>query len=509
MIEPNRFHNRRTTSLTSSRTMDEMNSGHETSDDSAKQAPSVAILGAGISGLAAAHRVRERLPHARITIFEASERCGGVIQTEHVDGYLIEQSADAFLVNEKLPWTGELAQSIGMADELIRPLPDHRRAMIVKGDQTIPVPEGFYLMAAGDLAATWESPLLSHFGKLRLWAEQFVPPGDTDLEESLTEFAVRRVGQETFDRLVQPLVSGIYSADPDKLSVAAALPQFVEMEREHGSLTVGLQKGTQTQRTAGARYELFRTPREGLQSLIKRLHTTLTNTTIRFQESVTAIAGERSEKAKTKWQVATENKTDTFDAIISALPAPVAAKVLDGPAPKLAKELTGIEHVGIAVACFGFRREQIGHPLDAFGLVVPAIEKRDVIAISFSSNKFPGRAPDGHVLLRVFLGGALRSDLVSLDDEELLKRAVKETAAILSITGEPVLSRLNRWRQITPQYHRGHIDRIAQIKSEIAAHPGLAIAGNVLHGVGIPQCVRSGQLAADKVVEDLQRQARS
>ena len=256
-----------------------MNSGSPTNDTANSPAPTIAILGAGISGLAAAHRVRERLPNARITIFESTHRCGGVIQTEQVDGFLIENSADEFLVNKKLPWAGELAQSIGMDDELIRPLPDHRRAMIVKGDQTLAVPEGFYLMAAGDLTATWESPLLSHFGKLRLWAEQFVPPGEPDQEESLTEFAVRRVGQEAFERLVQPLVSGIYSADPDKLSVAAALPQFIEMEREHGSLTVGLQKGAQTQRTAGARYELFRTPREGLQSLIEQLPTGATSAT--------------------------------------------------------------------------------------------------------------------------------------------------------------------------------------------------------------------------------------
>lgn len=475
-----------------------MNPGLSPSNNAADTTASVAILGAGISGLAAAHRIRERLPEARITIFEATDRCGGVIQTECVDGFLIEQSADAFLVNEKLPWAGELAQSIGMHDELIRPLAEHRRAMIVKGDQTLPVPEGFYLMAAGDLSATWESPLLSHFGKLRLWAEQFVPRGAPNLEESLTEFAVRRVGQEAFERLVQPLVSGIYSADPDKLSVAAALPKFVEMEREHGSLTVGLQKGAQTQRTAGARYELFRTPREGLQSLTERLAKSLTDATIRYQETITSI-----DKREEGWRITRESTSDSFDGIVSALPAPVASRLLKNPAPNLATELAAIEHVGIAVACFGFRREQIGHKLDAFGLVVPAIEQRDVIAISFSSNKFPDRAPEGHVLLRVFLGGALRPDLVELDDAELLNRAAKEAAAILSIDGKPVLSRLNRWQGITPQYHRGHADRIARIGTEIARHPGLGVAGNVLHGVGIPQCVRSGQLAADKVAADL------
>ncbi len=490
---------------------------HDTSDDHLQASVSrtappqrVAILGAGISALAAAQRLRKLLPDANLTIFEATDRAGGVIQTEEADGYLIEQSADNFLVNKSMPWAGELVESIGLGQQLIAPNEENRRALVVKDGQTYPVPEGFYLMAAADLTETWRSPLLTRRGRWRLWAERFIRREPAVDEESLTQFATRRVGQEAFDRLVQPLVSGIYSADPDKLSVKAALPKFLEMEQTHGSLTAGLRKqAEQTKHTSGARYAMFRTLSGGLQTMIDRLTDTLESpsdgNSVRFiyNRRVTSVqrTAPNGEQNSPIWNVTTEQGSEEIDAVISGLPAPVTARILRTAAPQAAELISQIEHVGIAVVCLGYRRDQIAHPLDAFGVVVPAIEKRDCLAISISSNKFPNRAPEGHVLLRVFLGGALRPDLVELSEGQLTACAISEAADLLQIEGNPSITRLKRWKEVTPQYHVGHTRRMEQIDAAIAQLAGLELAGNAWDGIGIPQCVRSGQAAAEKLVK--------
>ncbi len=487
---------------------------------------SLAILGGGVSGLAAALHVRALAPQLAITVFESGTRCGGVVQTESHGGFLIEQSADNFLVNDQMPWAGKLAESLGMRDALIAPNPADRRALIVKGNQTLPVPEGFYLMAAGDLADVWQSPLLSRRAKWRLWAERFVPKAPPDRDETLSEFAKRRVGREVFERLVQPLVSGIYSADPELLSTSAALPQFREMEQKYGSLTKGLrQRESRTRRTAGARYEMFRTFRRGLGSWIDRMveqllehRTGVPDVQIRYRQHVVSAEcvglassgpGEVDPShAPHRWRITTQGSGDQevaeFDRLISALPAPVAARVLGPASADLKQALVDIEHVGIAVVCLGYRRSQIAHPLDAFGIVVPAIEHRDAIALSFSSVKFPGRSPDGQVLLRVFLGGALRPDLVNRDENQIIGCAIQEAADILGIDGPPILERLTRWHQVTPQYHLGHALRVEKIHQAAGSLPHFAIAGNMLGGVGIPQCVHHGQLAAEEIVRTAQ-----
>jgi len=460
----------------------------------------VAIIGAGISGLAAAFCLTHRKNPPAVTVFEATHRVGGVLATEHCDGFLLERSADSFLVNAQMPWAERLAVESGFED-LVKPLPGNRRALIVKHGATLPVPEGFYLASASRMSEVMRSPILSWSAKLRLAAERFVRTKPTCSDESLEQFAVRRVGREVFEWLVQPLVSGIYTADPAKLSVRAALPQLIEMEEAFGSLTAGLkQRDSLAQRSAGARYGMFRAPKRGMQSFVEHVANQLPEGSLRLRSRV--LKADRI--ATGRWLVSIENEREekeTFDSVIVALPSPQASSLLRSASPALSGELASIELAGVAIVCLGYDRGQIGHPLDAFGLVVPNVEQRDIVAISIASNKFPDRAPKGSVLLRVFLGGACRPDLLELDDATLKQRAIHETSRLLQIQGLPQLSKLNRWKQDTPQYHVGHVRRLDRIDRLVKQTPGLALAGNAYDGIGIPQCIRSGYLAAEMAAE--------
>jgi protoporphyrinogen/coproporphyrinogen III oxidase len=473
----------------------------------------IAVIGAGISGLAAAHRVRELDATAEVILFEAGDRLGGIIGTIRQDGYLIETSADSFITN--MPWATDLCRRIGFADRLIPTDPSHRGAMVVSRGQLHPVPEGFLLMAPNRLGAVMASPILSLRGKLRLACERFIAAKRDGGDESLAAFAKRRLGREAFERLVQPLVGGIYTADPEKLSLAATLPRFLEMEHQHGSLIRAAKanrkaaaggSGSSTDiadsEDSGARYSMFVAPREGLSSFVDAIAKRLPQGCVRLNSTV-----ERLERDGEKWRLHSPTVSvglcEEFDAVILATPAPAAAKLLGDVDASLAAELAAIEHAGSAIVILAYDQSQIAHPLNAFGFVVPAIENRRILSASFSSVKFPGRAPDGKVLIRVFLGGALQAEMLNLPDDELQRIACEELANLLGIRGEPCLSKIFRWPSAMPQYHLGHLQRLKRIDDRIAQLLGLALAGNAFSGVGIPQCIRSGETAAERVLTSL------
>ena len=452
------------------------------------------VLGAGISGLSAAITLHQHVPAARLRVYDATNRVGGVLQSTPVDGYLIEHSADSFLAGPQANTALQLLRASGMSQPLLEPHADHQTALILKGERTYRVPAGFQLLSTSDLWQLWRSPLLSWAGKLRLSCEPLIPRGKHTSRESLAEFARRRVGREGFERLVQPLASGIYTADPTRLSVAAAFPQFVEMEQKWGSLTRGLkQRSGQERQASGARYAMFRSPATGMQALADQLASGLPGGTIKLRAKATTLR----RRASGGWVVSFSSGTScSCRHLVLAVPAPVAADLLQSVDHELAEELATIPHAGVAVACLGFRREQIEHPLNAFGLVVPDIEQRPIVAISFASNKFPGRAPAGHVLLRIFLGGALRPACLQQPDDQLLGTALEQARQILRISGDPDLARLIRWPATTPQYHVGHLERVQRIETRVEDLPGLRLAGNAYRGLGVPQCIESGRRAA-------------
>jgi oxygen-dependent protoporphyrinogen oxidase len=459
--------------------------------------PHIAVLGAGITGLAAAHRLGEQFPEALVTVFEASGRAGGILQTTRRGDYLVERSADMFTTRE--PWALDLARRVGLGGELLDTNEQHRRALVVSRGKLHPVPEGFMLMSPTKVWPMVWSPLLSWSAKLRMFGELFVPAKRHDADESLASFTRRRLGREAFERLVQPLVGGIYTADPERLSMAATMPQFVALERQRGSLLRGMLRRTrrgepeQDTQSGGVRYGQFVAPRLGMQQLIDALVARLPAGTLRLDQPVRRF----SLVENGRWLVETaSSERATFDGLIYALPGG-ASEVLRTGSPELADQVAAIPRSSCSVVVLGYERKQIAHPLDAFGFVVPAIEGRSILAGSFASNKFPGRARQDQILLRVFVGGALQPELARLPDTDLIRLVQRELETLLGVTGEPQWCDVVRWLDAMPQYHVGHLDLVARIEQQAKLLPRFALAGNLYRGVGIPFCVRSGESAAD------------
>jgi oxygen-dependent protoporphyrinogen oxidase len=432
------------------------------------------------------------------------------LDTAKRDGYLIERSADNFLASPTA--AVDLCRQLGIENELIPTEECRRRALVVRDSRLVPIPEAFYLMSPRKLGPILRSPLLSPLGKLRLLAEPLIPRGPATTlqpppDESVASFVERRLGREVFERLVQPLVAGIYTADPTKLSMAATMTQFLELERTHSSLLRGTlacsrhEPESDAENTAtGARYNLFLAPAHGMLSIVHLLSDSLPPDSINLNTAIVGVS-----KQNQKWilelnpQSAIRNPQSPFDAIIFAVPAYAAAKLLASIEPALSSELGAIEYAGCAVVSVGYHRNQIGAELDGFGFVVPAIERRRIIAASFSSMKFPGRAPTNEVLIRVFIGGAMQPKLLDLPEAELRRISIDELGELLKISGLPHVIDIARWPRSMPQYHVGHLDRVARIESLAVRHPTLALVGNAYRGVGIPQCVATAQAAAEKI----------
>ncbi len=461
----------------------------------------VIVIGAGITGLAAAHRMRELAPEVEVTVLEAGLRAGGVLETVRLGRYLIEHSADNFITN--VPWAIDLCRRIGLGDELISTSTEQRGALVVHRGKIERVPAGFMLMAPARLWPMLTTPLLSPLGKLRLLAERFIPRRKSPGDETLAAFARRRLGREVFENIVQPLVGGIYTADPEKLSLAATLPRFLEMERKHGSLIRAARAADNPapeNTESGVRYGLFWTLRDGLTSLVERLVKTLPLGSVRLNSPVRQL---RRDSDGT-WVVAISSGEPLHaDALIVATGAPQAARLLADIDDTAAKLLGQIEYAGTSIVSLVYRRSDIARPLDAFGFVVPAVEKRRILAGSFSSLKFAGRAPEDQVLVRVFIGGALQRELAELPDDELQRIATEELRDLIGARGEPLLVDIARWPASMPQYHLGHLALVAAIEAATTRHRGLALCGSAYHGVGIPHCIHSGEQAAERMLAAL------
>jgi len=477
--------------------------------------PHVVVVGAGLAGLAAAEAILRPdpagVPRGRVTLVEPSGRVGGVVATTRRDGWMVERSADSFLAAR--PEAVELAERLGLADEFVGVDPAVRRALVFHRGRTHPVPAGFRLLAPSRIDSLLATPLLSPAGRLRVLAERFVPVRSAAVEdESLESFAVRRLGREAFDRLVQPLAAGIWTADPARLSMAAACGEFFAMERRDGSLWAGeVRRGRRAGAggtAAGARYGQFLTLASGMETLPRRLSARLDERGVaRLHAGATAVApcpggGWRVSLTPAAGAAGVPAAIEG-DAVILATPAAAAAGVIRGCDAALAAELAAIEYAGSAIVSLGFRRDDVAHPLDAAGVVVPRVAGRRLLAVSFTSRKFPDRAPPGGVLMRSFVGGALDPAAMDLDDDALVRLVRTELGEMLGVHGAPLVEQVDRWRGAMPQYTVGHAARVARIDRMVAGHPGLALAGAAYEGVGIPQVIGSGQAAAARVAAPL------
>jgi len=458
------------------------------------------VVGGGITGLAAAHHAlelaRERRIALELTLVEARERLGGTIATERAGGFLIEAGPDSFL-SEK-PWALALCRRLGLEDRLARTDDRYRKVFVWHAGRLHPLPDGWELLAPTRLAPFLSSRLFSWPGKLRMAFDLVLPRGIAD-DESLGAFVRRRLGREALERVAQPLVAGIYTADPDDLSLTATMPRFAELETQERSIILGLRRARRRARetgVSGARWSLFVTLKEGMEELVAALATRLQPGTVLLKQRVAAV-----ERRGDRWRVATAEGADLdADRVIVATESHAAARMLRYVDPTLATLLAEIPYASSATVTLGYRRADVVHPLDGFGFVVPHAEKRALLACTFSSVKYAGRAPEGDVLLRAFVGGALNEAVLELDDAPLVMRARAELREALGITAAPALARVFRWPKAMPQYHVGHLARVETIERRAGALPGLDLAGGAYRGVGIADCVRSGEAAAERAL---------
>jgi len=471
-----------------------------------RDARRVVVLGGGVTGLTTCYRLlqasKEQNLFTEVHLIEASHRLGGVIETEITDGVLMEKGPDCFLTSK--PEGVELCEELGLGGELIGTNERYRRSFVLRGDELLPVPEGYYLLAPYRIGPFMMTPIFSPLGKLRMAMDVLMPRKKGDADESLADFVRRRFGREALERMAQPMVAGIYSADPERLSLKATMPQFHEIEREHRSLILGLRKRMQRRGSgegvsaSGPRYGLFVSFARGMGVLVDALAEKISGAMVR-----TGCRAESLERNEGGWRVHLQGgeKVDT-DAVCVTLPPSAAGRMLERVSPPLSEELMSIPSGSLATFNLVYRAEQVANPLHAMGFVVPAMENKTLLACSFSSTKFAGRAPEGKLLIRAFAGGEAASR-AGLADDELVRKLLEELRLILGISGEPEASVFYRYEESLPHYLVGHLDKVGRIEDELKAAPGLALAGNAYCGVGIPDCIKSANDAAEKISGDL------
>ncbi len=435
-----------------------------------------------------------------VTILERGEHLGGPLRTIVRDGFVMETGTDSFLTEK--PWAAQLASRLGLESELIPTRAEFRKTYVVRGGRLVEIPVGFSLLAPMHLWPVITSPLFSPWGKLRMALEPMIPKRAAASDESLASFVTRRLGGEVLARVAQPLAGGIYTADPSELSMRATMPRFVEMERRHGSLMRGMRAAetarAQQRGTSGARWSLFLTLRGGVSTLANTLASRLEGSIRRGADVATV------ERADDAWRITLANGSHVeADAMICAAHAYTAARLLRRIDSSLADHLGYLTYASAATVNLTWRVADFPKAPDAFGFVVPSIERRKIIAGSFSSLKFEGRAPEGFVLARVFLGGVLQTDMMKLSDDEMVTAARDEFRALLGVTAAPGMTEVQRWPAAMPQYAVGHLDRVAKIEEAAARIPDLFLAGAAYRGVGVPDCVHSGENAAEGAFERL------
>lgn len=457
--------------------------------------PRVVVVGAGVAGLSCAIHLRELDPGVELSVLEASSRAGGLVRSECTDGWVIERGPESILTDK--PAAVRMAERLGIASSIVRTRPEHRGAYVVAHGRLERIPEGFQLLAPLDLAAFMRADYISLPGRVRALLD-LVIPGHPHDDETLASFVRRRFGQELLDRLAQPLVGGIYGADPESLGLAATMPRFLAAEREHGSVIRGLRANLAGAPAQGARYGLFINFDRGMQTLTDAMAASVREL-LRFETRVASI-----ERDGNGFRLSLDDGSEErCDALVIAVGGVKTAELLHGVDASLSAEVGSIRHGSGAIVTLAYPTERIGHPLDTYGYVSPFVEGRRILASTFLSRKWPGRAPEGNELLRFFFGRDGDDAVVELPDAELVAAARAEAEDLLAARGEPLFTRVDRWRKAMPRFELHHLDRVASIEANVARIPGLALAGNACRGVGIPDSIVSGETAAERALAHL------
>jgi oxygen-dependent protoporphyrinogen oxidase len=463
----------------------------------------IAIIGGGISGLAAAYTIEEKRragADVEYVLFESKPSLGGVLVTERVEGCVVEGGPDSFLTEK--PWAAELCTKLGLGDELIGSNDAQRKTYIVLKNKLTVMPDGLMFMVPTKILPTLRSPLFSMRTKIRMAAEWFHPPRPATDDETVAELVERHYGSEMVDVLADPLLAGVYGGDAAQLSARAVLPRFADMEAKHGSFGRGM-LSSRKKMSAAARAPsrpLFTSLKNGMQQMVDAVVADLDPATLNTSVPVELLVRELNQ-----WTVSAGYQSDQFDAVIIATPTKHAALLLQGTDPELAGELREIQYSSSVTVILGYD-EQVRLSLPpGFGFLVPRSEGRRMLAATFVHNKLPYRAPADRALIRCFLGGARDEEILQSTESEIVQIVRDELEQIVgsALHAEPLFARVYKWRSAMAQYAVGHLERVRRIESMRQRHPGLALAGNGYNGIGVPDCVRSGTEAASKILAEM------
>ncbi len=469
------------------------------------RAPHVVVIGGGITGLTAAYQLhsvtRQAGTQLQITLVEAENRLGGKILTDRRDGLIIEAGPDSFLSAK--PAALSLCQDLGLEDDIIGTTQSGGGTYILRSGRLQPLPEGITMLVPTKIRPLLASRLLSPWGKLRMGLDFFIPPRRDSADESVGQFVRRRLGSEAFEHMAQPLLSGIYAGDAEQLSLLATFPRLRETELKYGSLTKGMlvqRRQAKSSQPGAARRSAFLSLQGGLGTLIDTLAEALTEVDVKLGTELLSI--ERSGDEGYLLSLSNRERLQA-DALVLAIPAYVAGSLLARFDSALAKRLNEIPYVSTATATLAYRKVNVTAAGAGRGFVIPKVEGRELTAVTWVTNKFPGRAPEDVALVRAFVGRAGREKVVDLPDDELIHLIRGELKDILGINAEPIDAGIYRWRRALPQYVLGHNQRLNEIDELTAQFPGLVLAGAAYRGVGIPDCIQSGRRAADQLLAHL------
>lgn len=449
----------------------------------------VIIIGGGISGLTAAYTLAKA--GRPVTLIEREATLGGLLQTSHVEGCVIEGGPDSFLAAK--PAAAALINEVGLGGDLISSNDHQRVTYIQRNGRMVPMPDGLMMMVPTKLWPMVTTPLLSWSTKIKMGLEYFRRPPAGELpERSVADFVRDHYGQEAVDYLAEPLLSGVYGGDPAHLSVNSTLTRFVDLERQYGSLT----KGTLASRrqAPAAHGSLFRTLKGGLHDLVKALEARLPGV-----ERLRGTA-QQVRLAPGGYEVLFGGDWMATRHLVIATPAWATAELLATAAPDLHHLLSQVDYSSSMTVALGYRDADLPRPLTGFGFLVPARERQSLVACTYVGRKFPHRTPEGVSLLRCFLGGAGRAGVLNQSDEQILADTRADLERLLGITRAPSFWSLSRWPRSMAQYAVGHAQRIRQVEARVREHAGLHLIGNAYRGIGIPDCIQLAQETAGKIL---------
>lgn len=468
----------------------------------------VAVIGGGIVGISATHFLEENLKDRNdieIKLFEKSKSLGGVIKTTLREGFVIEGGPDCFIADKPSPI--RMAEKLGFDNDLINTLEENKSTYVYSKGKLHLLPDGIMMMVPTKFWPFVTTSLFSWAGKLRMGMDLFIPPRKNNDDESLASFVRRRLGKEALDKLAEPLVAGIHGSDPETMSLRATFPRFLEMEEKYGSLIKGFVASRKKVKEFQKKLEESGKPKRtffvsfkyGMQELTDKMVASLKRTQLCLGAEVTSIS-----KIEKGFELHfADGKKEFFDAVVVTVPAYAASKIVRDIDTRLSALLSKIPYSSSATVNLAFKTEDLRMSLKGFGFVVPSSEKMRVLAGTWSSLKWPYRAPKGYTLMRAFIGGARNSELVELEEDELVRIALEDISKIMKIEARPVFTEVFRFPKSMPQYTLGHLERVHEIEKLAGAYENFSLVGSYFNGVGIGDCINQGKKGSEKILKNL------